>query len=109
MNEIYRELGELKSDVSNIKETSDKHYDLLVVINDKLGVFNTDKVLMKAQLDALHLRQDATDKDIQEVIKPKIAWCEMIIGRAIWVGSGIVTLITIALNYIPSLLSRFIP
>lgn len=115
IDEISQALGSIQADVSNVKEHVKDTRDFMAAINLKLGDMNTQYVLMAAKVDAAHARLDeekrsriAIEDDIKKNLTPKLDFHDLIIGRIIWVGSGMVTFITIALNYLPSLISRFL-
>ncbi len=130
MDKIHEDIGSLKSSVENINDRLDasdargeKNHDLLVLIKDSISDFKTANLVWQAEcnlkLAAAHTRIDeqkkSTDEkislinaEIEDSIKPKLAFHELVIGRAIWVGTGIVSLITLVLNFAPQIISRFL-
>ncbi len=128
MAEIREDIGFLKAEVSNIKETEEKHYDLLVIINNSLSEMKNQSMLAVADLNnkvtSLHNRQDEEKKDrleqisliksqIATEIMPKVERHETIIGKALWIGgmivTGVTTLFTIILNLAPAVLGKIFP
>lgn len=101
IDEISQALGSIQSDLTNIKEDGAHTRNLLAAVNGQLANMSTSKVLMESQLTALHARMDKAE--------PKIDRHDTIIGRMIWLGSLIVTGITLAVNWIGPWVARIFP
>ncbi len=111
IDEISQALGSIQADVSNVKEHVKDTRDFMAAINLKLGDMNTQYVLMSQKVEAAHLRIDEEKKSRLEehsLIKAKVEKHDGIISKAIWLGTALVTGITVLLQWAGPFLSRFI-
>jgi ribosome-binding ATPase YchF (GTP1/OBG family) len=111
IDEISQALGSIQSDVANVKDHVKDTRDFMAAINLKLGDMNAQYVLMSAKVDAAHARLDEEKKsrDAQHyLINAKVEKHDGIISKAIWLGTSLVTIITVVLNWIGPFLARII-
>lgn len=101
IDEISEALGSIKSSISNLVDGHKDTRDLLAVIDNKVSQMGTDGVLAKAQMDALHKRLDK--------VEPKVDKHDTIIGRVIWLGSLIVTGVTLLINWLSPFIAKIFP
>lgn len=100
IDEISEALGSIKSSITNLVEGHKDTRDILAVINDKLSQHGNDRILDKSQVDALHKRMD--------IIEPKVDRHDGIIGKAIWLGSLIITGVTVLINWLSPFIGRIL-
>jgi hypothetical protein len=107
-DDVSGKLGGLEATTSGILRSVN-------VIESAVKTLTEKSILGEASNLAIHARIDFERKEREEILKdmetmkPKIEWLEKIVGRALWVGTGIVSIITIALNYIPQILGKIFP
>ena len=101
IDEISQALGAIQSDLTNIKDESRETRNLMASVHGQLASMNTSTVLMESKLTSLHTRLDKAE--------PKIERHDTIIGRMIWLGSLIITGITLLINWAGPFIGRLIP
>ncbi len=101
IDEISQALGAIQSDLSNIKADGSETRNLVAAVSGQLSSMNTSHVLMQSKIDAAHARLDKAE--------PKLDRHDTIIGRVIWLGSLIITGITLLVNWAGPFLSRILP
>lgn len=98
IDEISQALGSIQSDLTNIKADGSETRNLVATVSGQLASMNTSHVLMQSKIDAAHARLDKAE--------PKIDRHDTIIGRVIWLGSIIITGVTLLLNWAGPFLAR---
>lgn len=98
IDEISQALGAIQSDLSNIKSDGSETRNLVAAVSGQLASMNTSHVLMQSKIDAAHARLDKAE--------PKLERHDTIIGRVIWLGSLVITGVTLFLNWAGPFLSR---
>jgi len=98
IDEISQALGSIQSDLTNIKADGSETRNLVAAVSGQLASMNTSNVLMQSKIDAAHARLDKAE--------PKIDRHDTIIGRVIWLGSIIITGVTLLLNWAGPFLAR---
>lgn len=101
VDQISQLLGSIQSDLSNIKQDGSETRNLIAAVSGQLSNMNTSHVLMQAKIDAAHSRLDKAE--------PKLEKHDTIIGRVIWLGSLVITGITLLINWISPFLARILP
>lgn len=101
IDEVSSLLGELKSGISNLANGHQSINDKLVIINDKLSDHTTSRILDRAAIDSLHKRID--------VIEPIVDDHSDKFKFVAWAVAGITSVITLLINWVPSLIIKVFP
>lgn len=101
IDEVSALLGELKSGISNLASGHQSINDKLVIINDKLSDHTTSRILDRAAIDSLHKRMDT--------IEPIVDGHADKFKFVAWAVAGITSIITLLLNWVPSILGKVFP
>jgi len=95
---ISEALGELKTGISYIREDASQTRNLMASMDGKIDGLAQDRILHESKISALHSRMDK--------IEPRVETHDTIIGRVIWLGSLVITGVTLLLNWAGPFLSR---
>lgn len=98
IDEVSSLLGELKSGISHIREEVAQTRNLQASIDGKIDTLTQDDLLRTQEIKALWAWKDE--------VHPKITRHDTIIGRMIWLGSLIITGITLLINWVSPFLGR---
>lgn len=101
IDEISQALGAIQSDLTNIKDESRETRNLVAAVSGQLSSMTNSHVIMQSKIDAAHARLDKAE--------PKLDRHDTIIGRVIWLGSLIITGITLLINWAGPFIGRLFP
>ena len=101
IDEVSSLLGELKSGITYIQQEVTQTRNLQASMDGKLETLAQDKLLHGQEIKAIWAWKDE--------VHPKIQRHDTIIGRAIWLGSLIVTGITLLINWAAPFIGRLLP